>query len=58
MHAKYLDFILDLTIKKHITAPDATKQNINKNITYALLICAKNKIKKNYCTDFISTNNL
>jgi len=36
MHVKYLDFILDLTIKQHITVPDATKQQINKNIRSAL----------------------
>jgi len=36
MHAKYLGFILDLTIKQHIAVPDATKQQINKNISSAL----------------------
>jgi len=36
MHVKYLDFIPDLTIKQHIAIPDATKQQINKNISSAL----------------------
>jgi len=36
MHVKYLDFIPDLKIKQHITVSDATKQQINKNITSAL----------------------
>jgi len=36
MHVRYLDFILDLTIKQHITALDVTKQQINKNISSAL----------------------
>jgi len=43
MHAKYLDFIPDLTIKQYIAVPDATKQQINKNITSTLLILGKEK---------------
>jgi len=36
MQVRYLDFIPDLTIKQHITISDATKQQINKNISSAL----------------------
>ena len=36
MHVMYKDFIPDLTIKQHITVPDVTKQQINKNIASAL----------------------
>jgi len=43
MHVRYLDFIPDLTIKQHITIPDETKQQINKNIRSALLIWGKAK---------------
>jgi len=43
MHVRYLDFIPDLTITQHIAVPDATKQQINKNITSALLIWGKGK---------------
>jgi len=43
MHVRYLDFIPDLTIKQHITSLDVTKQQINKNSSYALLIWGKAK---------------
>ena len=46
MHAKYLDFIPDLTIKQHITIPDATKQQIKTYISSALLIWGKAKWKE------------